>query len=102
MDEFVMGCRRLGWSVEKIWKHTHVGKDRIASIRDGPPLCHRFGGREKLFPKVISFIETHYLLDAKIDDGEKARMVSDNFHFDRGPVRRQTVCEVRNKLKIIY
>jgi hypothetical protein len=51
---------------------------------------------------VISFIEAHYLLDAKIDDGGMARMANDRFHCDGGPVRRQMVCEVRNKLEIIY
>jgi hypothetical protein len=82
MDETVMGCRRLGWSVEKIWKHTHVGKGRIAANRDGHPLNHRNGRRETLFREVISFIETHYLIDAEIDDGELARMLDDRFHFD--------------------
>jgi hypothetical protein len=104
MDE-VMGYLRLGRSVERMWKQTQFGKGRIAAIRDGPPLCHRIGRREQLFPEVISSIETHYLLGAKIDDGERARMVNDSFHFDvfdGGTVRRQMVCEVRNKLKIIY
>jgi hypothetical protein len=39
-------------------------------------------GRGKLFPEVISFIATHHPLDAKIDDGEMARMVSDSFHSE--------------------
>jgi hypothetical protein len=31
---------------------------------------------------VISDITTSYLLDAKIDDADMARMVNDSFHFD--------------------
>jgi hypothetical protein len=100
-DEVVRGCGRLILDTEKIWKHIRVGKGRIAAIRDGHPLCHGTGRREKPFPEVISVTKTHSLLDAKIDDGEMARMVNDCFHFDGGPVPRQMVCEVRNKLKII-
>jgi hypothetical protein len=102
VDEIVMGCLRLGWSVGKIWKRTYAGKGRIAAIPDGHPLCHRIGRREKLCPEVASVIRTHYLFDAKIDAGEMVRIVSDRFHFHGGPVRRQMVCEVRSKLKIIY
>jgi hypothetical protein len=102
MDEIVRRCMGLGWGVERIWKHTRVEKGRIAAIRDGHPLNHRMGRREKHSPEVISFIETLYLLDAKLDDGGIARMVNDRVHFDEGPVLRQMVCEVRNKLKIIY
>jgi hypothetical protein len=64
--------------------------EKMEEIVMGRPLRHRIGRREQLFPEVISFIATHYLLDAKIDDGEMARMVNDSFHFDGGPVRRQS------------
>jgi hypothetical protein len=77
-------------------------RDRVVAIPHGHRLNHRTGMREKRSPEVLSFIETHYLLDAKIDDGEMSRMVNDRFHSDGGPVRRQKVCEARNKLKIIY
>jgi hypothetical protein len=59
-----------GFGVEKIWKHTHVGKGRIAAFRDWHPLCHRTGRRDKLSPEVISFIKTHHFLDAKIDNAQ--------------------------------
>jgi hypothetical protein len=46
------------------WKRPIRGNSRRAS----PELPE--GEGEKLSSEVISLIETHYLLDAKIDDGE--------------------------------
>jgi hypothetical protein len=48
MDEIFMECLRLRWGMEKIWKHTPVGKGRSAANCDGHPVNHRMGRREKL------------------------------------------------------
>jgi hypothetical protein len=50
MDEIVRRCLRLQWGVKKIWIHTGVGKAEWLAIRDGHPLNHRMGRRERLSP----------------------------------------------------
>jgi hypothetical protein len=46
--------------------------------------------------RILALIPGLDVLAAVVD-----RMVNDSFHVDGGPVRRQMVCEVRNKGKII-
>ena len=89
------------WGIERIWRYTGAGKDSIAAIRDGQPLNHRMGRPRKMTPEMISFVETNFLADATIDDGEMARMVEEKFPASK-PMRRQMICEVRNSLKILY
>jgi hypothetical protein len=47
-------------------------------------------------------METHELADARIANAEMARMVNRHFNFDNAPIRTETVCKIRRKLRISY
>ena len=46
MDETVMGCLRLGWRVEEIWKYSHVERAESQQFATGILCAPGLGGGE--------------------------------------------------------
>jgi hypothetical protein len=65
-------------------------------------VTHREGRPQKITSEVISFIETHELAGAMILRAQLARMAKPHLNFDGAPIRRETVCKIRKKLRIFY
>ena len=76
-----------------------VGADRITSVANGESMDHRSGRPRVCNQSVVQYIETQTLLDARLSDGDLARLVEKDLGVT---VHRTTILRVRRRLGFSY
>ena len=95
----IMSLLEEGLSYRVIEASLHVSSKTIADVVQNRTSARSRGGQPKITPEIEDFIETNTLTNARISDGQMARMVQERFGVT---VNCTTICRVRRDMGFQY